>query len=204
MLGPRSLKEAWQPGHESAAGRFLAGQEPCLFAALDAAGALQLNTSPPEQAASPVLFLLKGSAAGCSQAAQQAVGGAAATESTGAAAAPPLPLHGYLDAADVPGSLLRLMSELFAPALAAASGAWPDTPRHDFAGQLHRFMGTLTETVHARQGRTVLYVPPRELGPGGGGAAAHGRDLVQRLESGLLRWTEQIGELLNRRELAGG
>ena len=74
----------------------------------------------------------------------------------------------------------------------------PPPPRQDFVGAAHRYLGALTEAQHAQQGRTVLYVPDERI-PDPPAAAARQRELVQHLESCLLHWTEQIGELLNRR-----
>lgn len=62
---------------------------------------------------------------------------------------------------------------------------------------MHRYLGALVEAQHAQQGRTVLYVPQESI-PANCSEAARARELVQRLESCLLHWTEQISELLNR------
>lgn len=167
-----------QEEHQQAAADFLACKEQqCLLAFLDPSGRLVLAGELEEYSRGRVLYVVK---------------------AAGAPAGGPF-LHGYLDNADVAGSLLQLMSELYGPALVTASECWPDTLHHDFLAQMQQFVGALTETVNVQQrGRTVLYVPSENIGDHNCSAAARQRELVQRLESCLLRWTEQIGELLNR------
>lgn len=67
-------------------------------------------------------------------------------------------LFGTLRDGDPIHSLLRLMHGLYVPAV-VSNTTWPETVRSDFTAQMHKFMATLTETVHEVQGKTILYIP---------------------------------------------
>lgn len=55
-------------------------------------------------------------------------------------------------------ALLRIMRSVYLP-LILNNTTWPDEVRKDCSGQAHKFMASLVEAVHERQGQTVLYVP---------------------------------------------
>ncbi|GAB4820450.1 hypothetical protein N2152v2_007496 [Parachlorella kessleri] len=184
VLGQVALEHLWQPDHSDAVVAYLAAAEqPCLFVCLAEEGQLSIGNSPPDSAAGSVLFVLKN---------------VENPTADGACSAPLQYLHGILDGTDVPGSLLQLLTGLYSPYLTDASEDWPETLHQEFLGQMHRFTGCLTAAVHAQRNRTVLYVAPGDL-VGGPSAASRKREVVQRLESCILAWTELIGELLNRR-----
>lgn len=112
---------------------------------------------------------------------------------------------GYLDGQQPLQSLRDLLFGLYAPHLQPAAATWPDGLRADWAAALHGFGAALTEAVAAAEGHTVLYVP-HEPDASDAATAARQRDLVQRLEVRLLRWTAQVRGVLGShvaRELAG-
>ena len=101
---------------------------------------------------------------------------------------------------DVMQSLLSSMQGMYLPVLLGNNG-WPEAVRADFTGQIHKFMATLTESVHQSQGNTVLYIPKEDYGDIR--AAAKQKDLVQRLESTIIHWTRQIKGVLNQQDSNG-
>lgn len=94
-------------------------------------------------------------------------------------------------------SLLSLMSSLYAP-LFLTENSWPENIKKEFAGQLHKFMASLTETTFEAKGKTTLYIPDEDLADVE--SAARQKDLVQRLESTLIHWTRQIKDVVNRQD----
>jgi hypothetical protein len=98
-------------------------------------------------------------------------------------------------------SLMRVMSDVYMPTMAAGGGAgWPDSVRKDFVSQMQRFMASLVEASHQAKGKTVLYLPPDEIGgtPEITAAQATDKDLVQRLDACVIHWTHQIKEVRAR------
>lgn len=89
-------------------------------------------------------------------------------------------------------SLLKLMQKFYVP-MFCENQNWPNAVRKDFAGQLDRFMATLTDATHQLQGRTILYLPMDNLD--NASQASKNKELVQRLESLLVHWTRQIKEV---------
>jgi dynein heavy chain len=168
----------------AAVAAFEAGQAPALFCFTDLNGELQVAAAMPARF-SRLLYLL-----------QEPTTAAASC----AAGAPALAAAGYLDGcacADPLGQLQGQLEHLHLAHLRAASAAsWTEQLRGDWAGAAQAFSSALTEAVHAARGTTALYVPPEDASDPG--AAARRRDLVQRLEVQLLRWTVQIQELLTR------
>eukprot|EP00884_Botryococcus_braunii_P014228 jgi/Botrbrau1/22806/Bobra.0132s0131.1 len=106
-------------------------------------------------------------------------------------------LCGTLTRGDHLEPFLRMLSEIFCPAL-LSENSWPNSVRSEFTGHLHKFMAALSEAVHERKGRTVLYTPKEDLQDVQ--AAAHDKDVVQRLESRLMHWTRQVREVLNQQD----
>eukprot|EP00741_Cyanophora_paradoxa_P024938 tig00000056_g24072.t1 len=94
-------------------------------------------------------------------------------------------------------ALLRLMGGVFVP-IFNANKTWPESIKKEFAGQLHKFMASLTETSFQMKGSTVLYIPNELIGDVE--KAAKEKDLVQRLESTLIHWTRQIKEVVNNQD----
>jgi len=66
--------------------------------------------------------------------------------------------------------------------------SWPEGVRKDFIAGLHKFMAALTEASNISKGRTTLYIPSEDLSDIE--AAAKDKDLLQRLESTVIFWTE--------------
>ena len=102
----------------------------------------------------------------------------------------------WLDTRADPLHQLQLLLEgLHLPQLQAAAAAFPQLLQQDLAAKANCFCAALCEAVHARAGRTVLYVPA-EASVDDPAAAARQRELVQRLEAQMLSWTRHIRSLL--------
>jgi dynein heavy chain len=168
----------------AAVAAFEAGHAPALFCFTDPAGQLQVAAAMPARF-SKLLYLLQEPTTGATSC---AVG------------APALAAAGYLDGCACADPLAQLQGQLehlhLAQLRAISAASWPEQLRGDWAGEAQAFSSAFTEAVHAPRGTTVLYVPPEDVSDPG--AAARRRDLVQRLEVQLLRWTRQIRELLSR------
>lgn len=65
---------------------------------------------------------------------------------------------------------------------------WPDGVKKEFIMNLHKFMAFLNETTHAARGQTFLYIPDEDLSDIE--AASKDKDLLQRLESTMIHWTQ--------------
>jgi dynein heavy chain, axonemal len=89
--------------------------------------------------------------------------------------------------------LHNLMKQFFVPDF-RTNTSWPDTLKKDVSSQTSRFMSSLTETVHAMRGATVLYVPEENVS--NPLDSSQNKDLVQRLESTVIHWTRQIKGVL--------
>ena len=95
-------------------------------------------------------------------------------------------------------SLLRTMHGTYISQF-KDNGAWPESVKKDFNRNLHRFMATLTEVSNQSKGKTVLYIPKEEITIAS--EVAEDKDLVQRLESTVIRWTRQIKEVINNQDI---
>ena len=93
-------------------------------------------------------------------------------------------------------SLLRVMSNLFVPHV-SGDKSLPAGVRKSLTDHMHRFMASLTETVHQAHGKTVLYLPSEVVDLENLDVVRGDKDLVQRLESTVIRWTRQIKEVVN-------
>lgn len=69
---------------------------------------------------------------------------------------------------------------------------------NELSGHYHRFMATLTDTIHASDGRTILYVPNFEYNSVSD--AALDKDRLQIMESIVIHWTRQIKDVVNNHE----
>ena len=94
-------------------------------------------------------------------------------------------------------SLLDYMNNAFLPSVKSEVN-WPDSVKKEFLGQLHSFMGNITEATHLQKGSTILYIPNEDIVEPE--YAAKDKDLVQRLESTLIRWTRQIRDVVNNQD----
>ncbi|GBG32973.1 Dynein heavy chain 2, axonemal [Hondaea fermentalgiana] len=108
-------------------------------------------------------------------------------------------VSGHAHGLNAMGSLLRAMNTVFAGQF-RDNASWPESVRKDFAGQLHKFVASLTETTNQSKGKTILYIPLEAVDDPE--AAARDKDLVQRLESTMIRWTRQIKEVVNNQDMA--
>ncbi len=68
------------------------------------------------------------------------------------------------------------------------------TVTKDFKEDLDKFISTLTESIYKAKGQTLLYIPPLEL-VGTLKEQAANKELTQRLEQIIIRWTRQIREV---------
>ncbi|KAF1380471.1 hypothetical protein PFLUV_G00164080 [Perca fluviatilis] len=95
--------------------------------------------------------------------------------------------------------LLHDMTCLHAPPVALS--AWREKSIKDnYVNNMHCFLANLTDDVYKKVGNTVLYIPmeglqrcPEE--------ASKDKKLVQRMETVMIHWTDQIKELLNAKEI---
>lgn len=170
VLGAEAAAAAAALDSPPALCRFQHGEAPTLFCYTDAAGRLHMAPTMPHSF-TKLLFLLR-----------EPMGGVAT---------------GHLDGPDALRQLQQQLEGLHLPQVQAARSAWPEQLQQDWAAQANDFCSTLSEAVHAGRGRTVLYVP-REAWQGVPSAAARQRELVQRLEVQVLRWTQLIRSLLAR------
>ena len=207
--GPPSLPADLPPLLE----RFERREAPALFCyTAPDTGQLQAAASMPASFGK-LLYVLRephAAASGNGSSAAASVCNTARSAASGtqhsAPASAPLAV-GYLDGGrSTLAQLQELLAGCYLPHLhAAAAGSWPETLAQDWAAGAQAYASALTEAVHAAHGKTALFVPLEELGEAG--TAARRRELVQRLEVQLLRWTQQIRDLLDRhgsREAAGG
>lgn len=63
----------------------------------------------------------------------------------------------------------------------------------DFREDFDKFMATLTESIYEAKGQTLLYLPPLHY-TGSIKDLALNKELTQRLEQIIIRWTRQIKE----------
>ena len=80
-------------------------------------------------------------------------------------------------------------------ASAAAAGV-----RRSLTDQMHRFMASLTEVVFQAHGKTVLYLPQESVDLEDLEIVKKDKELMQRLESTVIRWTRQIKEVVNQKD----
>ena len=93
-------------------------------------------------------------------------------------------------------SLFRVMDSLYVP-FVVGNTTLPDSVRRSLTSQMHRFMAQLTEASYQSKGRTVLYLPKESVDFSDTENVLKDKDLVQRLESTVIRWTRQIKEVIN-------
>ncbi|XP_028992315.1 dynein axonemal heavy chain 2 isoform X2 [Betta splendens] len=95
--------------------------------------------------------------------------------------------------------LLRDMACLHAPPLALCTFRVKSL-KDTYTNNMHCYVATLTDEVHNKVGKTVLYIPMEALqfSPE---EAKNDLALVQRLETVVIKWTDQIKEVLNAQEI---
>ncbi|CAM6114547.1 unnamed protein product [Calypogeia fissa] len=94
--------------------------------------------------------------------------------------------------------LLRLLQAVYVP-LMLYNESWQISVTKDFKEDLDKFLTTLNESIYEAKGQTLLYLPPLEL-TGNPAVLAKNKELTQRLESILIRWTRQIKEVVRSQE----
>lgn len=200
MLGAAAAAYRPPPKHAALLGRLAAGEVPAVFCyTADDSPELQTALVMPRRF-HKLLYLLRADG-------RKAALSASAPSSCPAPSPPTRAAFtaGYLEGQQPLRSIQDLLFGLYAPHLQPAAADWPEGLRADWAAALHGFGAALTEAAAAAEGRTVLYVP-QEAEASDAAAAARQRDLVQRLEVRLLRWTAQVRGVLGSdvaRELAG-
>jgi dynein heavy chain len=180
----------WTEDHEAAVAEFLGGHAARIMTATVEDGELRLSIGLPADTSGRVLVFFRPKA------------------DEDKVDSPETPLTLTYDEAraavqyrsfrgDAMESLLRLMSSMHVPVF-LNDNTWPENMKKEFSGQLHKFMASLTETTFEHKGKTILYIPDEDLSHVD--AAAHEKDLVQRLESTLIHWTRQIKDVVNRQD----
>ncbi|XP_055012614.1 dynein axonemal heavy chain 2 [Boleophthalmus pectinirostris] len=96
-------------------------------------------------------------------------------------------------------ALLRYMTGVHAPLVSLTSN-WEKNMKDHYTNNMHCLLADLTDEVYKDVGSTVLYIPleglqhtPEE--------ACKDRKLVQRMETVMIHWTDQIKKLLNEQEI---
>ncbi|KAM9836557.1 LOW QUALITY PROTEIN: dynein axonemal heavy chain 2 [Aulostomus maculatus] len=95
-------------------------------------------------------------------------------------------------------SLLRYMTCLHAP-FVNLSTDWEKSIKDNYTNNMHCFLASLTDEVDKKEGKTVLYIPMEgmQLSPE---EASQDKGLVQRMETVMIHWTDQIKKLLNAQD----
>nr|XP_046242172.1 dynein axonemal heavy chain 2 isoform X2 [Scatophagus argus] len=90
--------------------------------------------------------------------------------------------------------LLHRMTCLHAPAVAAST--WNKNIKDKYTHDMHCFLALLTDDVYKKEGKTVLYIPMEclQFSPED---AIKDLKLVERMETVMIHWTDQIKEVLN-------
>lgn len=96
-------------------------------------------------------------------------------------------------------SLLRVMSNMYVPHI-SNDQSLPAGVRRSLTDQMHRFMASLTEVVYQARGKTVLYLPQEAVDLDDLESVKNDKELMQRLESTVIRWTRQIKEVVNQKD----
>ncbi|BFI30788.1 dynein axonemal heavy chain [Marchantia polymorpha subsp. ruderalis] len=95
-------------------------------------------------------------------------------------------------------ALLRILQVVYVP-LMLDNETWQTSVTKDFREDLDKFLATLTESIFEAKGQTLLYIPPLNFS-GNVAVLARDKELTQRLESILIRWTRQIKEVVRNQE----
>uniref|UniRef100_A0A3Q3RVK4 Dynein axonemal heavy chain 2 n=1 Tax=Mastacembelus armatus TaxID=205130 RepID=A0A3Q3RVK4_9TELE len=97
--------------------------------------------------------------------------------------------------------LLNEMTCLHAPAIALST--FRDKHIKDnYTSNLHCYLASFTDDVYKKVGKTVLYIPMEGL-QYSLEEANKDNNLVQRMESIVIHWTDQIKQVLNAQEITG-
>ncbi|KAM7366101.1 hypothetical protein PAMP_015569 [Pampus punctatissimus] len=96
-------------------------------------------------------------------------------------------------------NLLCSMICLHAP-LVALSTNWAKSIKDNYTNNMHCYLAGLTDDVYKKVGHTVLYIAMEGL-QHSPEEASKDKMLVQRMETVVINWTDQIKELLNAQEM---
>ncbi|XP_027143976.1 dynein heavy chain 2, axonemal isoform X2 [Larimichthys crocea] len=72
--------------------------------------------------------------------------------------------------------------------------------KDNYTNHMHCYLASLTDDVYKKVGKTVLYIPLEGL-QSSPEEAIKNKKLVQRMETVMIHWTDQIKELLNDQEI---
>ncbi|KAI3375810.1 hypothetical protein L3Q82_004092 [Scortum barcoo] len=95
--------------------------------------------------------------------------------------------------------LLHDMACLHAPRVALSTYR-EKSIKDNYTNSMHCYLAFLTDEVYTKQGNTVLYIPMEGL-QCSAEEASKDKKLVQRMETVMIHWTDQIKELLNAQEI---
>ncbi|XP_061620043.1 LOW QUALITY PROTEIN: dynein axonemal heavy chain 2 [Phyllopteryx taeniolatus] len=177
-------KESWLEENVKALERFIQDTSiPTLVVYLDASTTLQVEYTVPTQAVEELVYFLREP-------------GTAIT---------PENFYEEVEYSTVQGdpteSLLQFINSLHSDENDISSD-WETGIKDNYINGMHNYLAILTDNVSKKEGRTVLYIPMEGLNDSAeeGSKDTH---LVQRMESVLIHWTDQIKELLNVQDFSG-
>ncbi|KAK2862755.1 hypothetical protein Q5P01_002288 [Channa striata] len=96
-------------------------------------------------------------------------------------------------------AMLHYMTCLPAPLVSLSADRGKDI-KDNYMNSMHCQLAFLTDYVYEKQGKTVLYIPMEGLQYSPENASKD-KNLVQRMETVVIHWTDQIKELLNAQEI---
>jgi len=77
---------------------------------------------------------------------------------------------------------------------------WPEGIKNDLISNMHRFLITLNQSYFQELNRVVLYIPRENISSPND--AIKDKELVARLESIMIEWTNQIRDFLSNQDNA--
>ncbi|XP_068440309.1 dynein axonemal heavy chain 2 [Clinocottus analis] len=97
-----------------------------------------------------------------------------------------------------PQTLLHEMTCLHAPTVALSTDM-ERSIKEDYTNQMHCFLLSLTDAVYKKKDKTVLYIPMEALqcSPE---VSSKDKKLIQRMETVVIHWTDQVKELLSTQQ----
>ncbi|XP_076026906.1 dynein axonemal heavy chain 2 [Genypterus blacodes] len=96
-------------------------------------------------------------------------------------------------------SMLRKLTCLHSP-MVALNTAWEKSIRDHYTMNMHCYLAKLTDNVFKKVGNTVFYIPTEAMQQTAE-QASKDKKLVQRLETVMIHWTDQIKEVMNAQEI---
>ncbi|GAA6229207.1 dynein heavy chain 2, axonemal [Lates japonicus] len=100
---------------------------------------------------------------------------------------------------DLTQRLLHDMTCLHAPPVALSTYR-EKSIKDNYTNNMHCYLASLTDDMYKKVGNTVLYIPMEALQCSPEEASKE-KKLVQRMETVIIHWTDQIKELLNDQEI---